>query len=70
MISARGRTTTVAVHTRTKHYTQCRIKAGAADAAALRPFTKQAHGRERENEKTLPYFGSGFSGWYNFGEKH
>jgi len=49
---------------------QCPINAGAIDAAALRPFTKQAHGRRRENEKTLPYFGSGFSGWYNFGEKH
>jgi len=30
---------------------------------------KQAHGHRRENEKSLLYFGCGFSGgWYNFGK--
>jgi len=30
---------------------QCRINAGAADAAALGPFKKQAHGHGRENRQ-------------------
>jgi len=41
---------------------------GAIDAAALGPFKKQAHGHGRENEKSLLYFGSDFSAWYNFGK--
>jgi len=42
---------------------------GASDAAALRPFKKQAHGHRRDNEKNyLLYFGRDFSGWYNFGK--
>jgi len=32
---------------------QCPIKVGAIDAAALGPFEKQAHGRVREYEKSL-----------------
>jgi len=32
-----------------------RSKLGAIDAAALRPFNKQAHGHARENEKSLLY---------------
>ena len=47
---------------------QCWIKVGAIDAAALCPFKKQAHGHGRENEKSLLYFGCGFSVWYNFGK--
>jgi len=34
------------------NYEQCRIKVGAIDAAALRPFKKQAHGHRREKEKS------------------
>jgi len=47
---------------------QCRIKAGAIDAAALGPFKKQAHGHGRENEKSRLYLGCDFFGWYNFGK--
>jgi len=48
---------------------QCRMKVqGAIDAAALRPFKKQAHGHGRENEKSLLYFGCDFSGWCIFGK--
>jgi len=39
-----------------------RIKLGAIDAAALRPFKKQARGHARENEKNVLYFGCDFSG--------
>ena len=36
---------------------------------ALGPFSKQTHGRRRENEKSLLLdFGCGFSGWYDFGK--
>ena len=51
----------------TRH-TQCRIKVGAIDVAALGPFKKYAHGHGRENEKSLLIFGCDFSGWYNFGK--
>jgi len=44
------------------------MKLGAVDAAALGTFKKQAHGRGRENEKSLLYFGCDFSGWYNCGK--
>ena len=47
---------------------QCRIKVGAIDVAALRPFKKQAHGHGREHEKNLLHFGCDFSSWYNFGK--
>jgi len=32
---------------------QCRIKVGATNAAALGPFKKQAHSHGRENEKKV-----------------
>ena len=41
---------------------QCQIKVCAIDAAALRPFKKQAHGHGREIEKSSLYFGCDFSG--------
>jgi len=42
---------------------QCRINAGAIDAAALRPFKNRTMATD---EKSLLYFDYDFSGWYNF----
>jgi len=49
---------------------QCRIKVGAIDAAALGPFKKQAHGHvgPYDKKKSLLYIGCDFSDWYIFGE--
>jgi len=52
----------------TNAQSQCRIKVGAIDAAALGPCTQETGPRPRTRKKTLLYFGCYFSGWYNFGK--
>ena len=48
-----------------KIVTQCRIKVGAVDAAALGPFKNRPTATD-EKYKSSPYFGCDFCDWYNF----
>jgi len=47
---------------------QCRINAGAIDAAAYKPIEETGPRPRTRKEKSSLDFGCDFSGWYNFGK--